>query len=207
MFRIFAASGELCLPERHRLPLFDPRVHVIDSLRARLPSLIAAFFRQSSCLSPLLSFFPFRSRFVSRAVYAPHLVSLQKNPRFISLRTIPASISLPLFYPTPSPLSLRLRPALARTFSPFLFHPIHPHLVHFLSLSPSRFNHRTSVFCFCFSDPFSAIVFLSLSQTPRECLSSTSLFTPCHLPPTIVLCCFPLSTSLSMLCLFLSFSR
>lgn len=180
-------------------------VHIVDSHRARLPSL---FNRRVFPTTPVFRYscpsFPFVHA-PSRAHYAPHFVSLEKSPRFISLQTTPASIvhlyQMPLFYQR-SPLSLHLVPSSARTFSPFLFHPIHPRLVHFLDLSSSRFNHRASVSAL---RTLSAIVFLSPSQTPesvsfqRHSLRrafflqpplSHSIHHPLHMP------CFHLSFSL-----------
>lgn len=176
--------------------MFDPRFTSSTpfALISRL-CLINAFFRQppvSFAASVSLSF-SFTLRLARTTLHALSRSSGVLSSRF---RRYPASIVFlyqpPLFYQR-SPLSLCLYPAMARTFSPFLFHPILPRLVHFLDLSSSRFNHRASVSA---SRTLSAIVFLSPSQTP-ECLTSTSLFAPRLLSPTNR--SLPLSITLSML--------
>lgn len=189
-------------------------VHVVDSLRARLPSLFdrrvfpTTFFSfVLSSFAASVSLFPFRSRFTSCALYAPRLVSLEKSPRLVSLQTISASIvfpcRLPLFYQR-SPLSLCPRPASARTFSPFLFHPISPpsrplSRPFVISLQPSRVH-------FCFPRALSAIVFLSPSQTLEGfSLQRHSLRRVLFLQPSFSLS-LSSSTTLSMPCLFLPFS-
>lgn len=178
-------------------------VHVVDSLRAHLPSLFdqRVFPTTPGVLRCVCLSFLFVHA-SSRAHYALHALSRSRGVLSSRFRRYPASIVFlyqpPLFYQR-SPLSLCLCPAMARTFSPFLFHPIHPRLVHFLDLSSSRFNHRASVSA---SRTLSAIVFLSPSQT-AECLTSTSLFAPRllsptnrSLPPSITLSMPPLPLSL-----------
>lgn len=188
--------GKLYLPERHCFPLFAS-----SSSFARVSRLclIDAFFRQPPSFATFVSF-----PFVHASPRMLHALSRSRrvlvSSRFRRYPPLsPFLYQLPLFYQR-SPLSLCLCPASARTFSPFLFHPIHPRLVHFLDLSSSRFNPRTSVSA---SRTLSAIVFLFPSQIP-ECLSSTSLFTPCLLSPTTVLSLYlppfpcPASFSLSL---------
>lgn len=174
-------------------------VHVVDSLRARLPSL---FDRRVFPTTPVfrfcLSFLFVHAS--SRARYTPRLVLLEKSP-FISLQMIPASIVFPLS----AAFVLSTFPAVALSLSRFSTHffvfplssdspPSRPLSRPFIiSLQPSRVR-------FCFTT-LSPIVFLSPSQ-PLECLSSTSLFAPCLLSPTIVLCLylspFPCPTSFSL---------
>lgn len=184
-------------------------VHDVDSLRARPPFL---FDRRVFPTTPLVfccfSVSPTLSVHASyHARYAPHLVSLQKSP-CVSSRSRQCPL-LPSFSIgclcsiNAPPLSLRPCPASARTSSPFLFHPIHPRLVHFLDLSSSRFNHRASIH-FCFSDPLHCHCLSFSVSNRREYLSSTSLFAPC-LPPTNRRPLL-LSITLSMPRLFLSFS-
>lgn len=196
--RIFAANGELYLPERHCLPLFDPRFTSSTpfTLVSRL-CLIGAFFRQTPSFAASASLsLSFTLRLARTTLHASSR-SRRESPRFISLQTIPASIvfpyQLPLFYQR-SPLSLCLCPLCsARTFSPFLFHPTHPRLVHFLDLSSSRSNHRASVSA---SRTLSAIVFLRLKPSPSVSLQRHSLRRVLFLQPPLVLSLHPTTLSL-----------
>lgn len=175
--------------------------------------LIDAFFRRlspSSFAAPL-SLFPSRSRFVSRARYAPHLVSLEKS-RFILLPTIPASIVFlyqpPLFYqrsptfvasslsrfnthfyafpllsnsPPSRPLSRPFRHLASTSARPFLLHEPSLPLSFFLRLS----NPRVSLFnvTLCAVASFSDHRALPLSITLSLSLSPSGYLPPTHAHP------------------------
>lgn len=131
-------------------------VHVVDSLRARLPSLFdrrvfptTLFSFVLSSFAASVSLFPFRSRFTSCALYAPRLVSLEKSPLVSSrFRRSPPLSSSPVgclcFINAPRCrfVLVPLQHALFRLSS---FIRFHPRLVHFLDLSSSPFNHRASI--------------------------------------------------------------
>jgi len=190
---IFAASSELYLPER--LSSFvRSAVHVVDSLHSHLPSLFdrRVFPTNSIFLCFCLSFPLVHAS--SRAHYAPRLVSHERreNSCFISLQTIPAFIvflcQLPLFYQR-SPLSLCLCPASTRTFSPFLFHPIHSR-----SSTFSTFRHLASIIArpFLLHRPSLLLSFFLRLKPPRVSLFNVTLRRIFFLQPPLVLSLHPL---------------
>lgn len=163
-------------------------IHIVDSLRARLPS---PFDRRVFPTTPIFRCFsvtyPFPVHASYHARYAPHLVSLQKSPRVSSRsRQCPllssSSIRPSLFYQRSSAVASSSS-RFSTHFSAFplpsdspLSRPLSQPFV--ISLQPSHVH-------FCFSNPLCYCLSFSVSN-PRECLSSTSLFAPCLPPPTNV---------------------
>lgn len=112
------------------------------------------------------------------------LHTLSRSSRFISLRTIPASIVF--LYQLASVLTTlsAVASSLSRFSTHFFAFPLSSDSPPSRPLSrPFAIPLQPSHVSFCFSDPLCHC----LSSSSHECLSSTSLFTPCHLPPTIVL--------------------
>lgn len=197
--------GEQYLPERHCLPLFDPRFTSSTpfALVSRL-CLINAFFRQPpECPSLRPSLFPFRSRFVSRAPRSTPCLAREESFHLASDDTRPlssSSISRLCFINAPRRhfVFVPLWHALFRLSSFIRFTPV--------SSTFSTFRHLASTIArpFLLHGPSLPLSFFLRLKTP-ECLTSTSLFAPRLLSPTNR--SLPLSITLSMLpTLFLSFS-
>lgn len=175
-------------------------VHVVISFRAHLPSL---FDRRVFSTTPIFRYFclfPFRSRFAS---YAPRLVSFKKSPRFISLQTTPAFIAFSLSAAFVLSTLTAVALSLSRFSTHFFAFPLSSNSPPSRPLSrPFVISLQPSYVRFCFTDPLYHCLSFSISN-PRVSLFNVTLCTVSSFSNHHSL---PLSTTLSMPCLFLPFS-
>lgn len=167
-------SGICTLP-----PYFDPRGSCSSLFDRRI---------FSTCLSPLLTFFPFTFCLVR---YVLHPVSIfQKIFQIIPLASTAArlcrlflwAISIVIPVCISSARSV-LAPSLSCLYTHFFVSPLppdSPSIFHLLDLTSPRFNYHGSVSV----SPLRHCPFPSRLNR-CECLSSISLFAPCPLPSTL----------------------